>query len=67
MLQSAYDEVYVSPWYGIVPGICIVLISGAYMLIAHGLRVRHARGSSILGETAFEGDSSLLGTSTSST
>jgi peptide/nickel transport system permease protein len=44
MLGSAFDVVYQAPLYGVVPGICIVLLSGAYVMIGHGLRVRQARG-----------------------
>ena len=44
MLGSAFDVVYQAPLYGVVPGVCIVLLSGAYVLIGHGLRVRQARG-----------------------
>ena len=44
MLLDAFDNVYQAPFYAVVPGLCIVLLSGAYLLIGHGLRVRQARG-----------------------
>ncbi|CAN5731148.1 ABC transporter permease [soil metagenome] len=38
MLRSAYGVVYESPLYGIGPGVCVTIVSGAYILIGEGLR-----------------------------
>lgn len=38
MLRSAYGVVYQAPLYGIGPGICVTIVSGAYILIGEGLR-----------------------------
>jgi ABC-type dipeptide/oligopeptide/nickel transport system permease subunit len=44
MLGEAFDVFYQAPLYAVVPGVCVVLLSGAYVLIGHGLRVRQIRG-----------------------
>jgi peptide/nickel transport system permease protein len=33
----AYQNIFVAPLYGIVPGVCIFLLAYAYMLLAQGL------------------------------
>ena len=38
MLRAAYGVVYQAPLYGIGPGICVTIVSGAYILIGEGLR-----------------------------
>lgn len=45
MLQAAFDNVYSAPYYGIAPGVCITVLSGAYIMIGQGLRSRALRGS----------------------
>jgi peptide/nickel transport system permease protein len=56
MLGSAFDVVYQAPLYGVVPGVCVVLLSGAYVLIGHGLRIRQSRGpAGITGDSAATG------------
>lgn len=38
MLQSAFSYVYDAPWYGIVPGLCVVLLAGSYTALGVGAR-----------------------------
>jgi len=64
MLGSAFDVVYQAPLYGVVPGICIVLLSGAYVMIGHGLRVRQARGPARIAGGALDADPVLVGAPT---
>jgi peptide/nickel transport system permease protein len=56
MLFSAFDVIYQAPLYGIAPGVCIVLLSGAYLMIGHGLRVRQQRGSVVRATTTLSAD-----------
>jgi peptide/nickel transport system permease protein len=37
MLHQAFDYVFSDPWYGIPPGICIVLLAYGYLLLGQGL------------------------------
>jgi len=60
MLHSAFDVVYQAPYYGVVPGICIVLLSGAYVMIGHGLRVRQAAGPARVSQ-ALDKEATLVG------
>jgi peptide/nickel transport system permease protein len=64
MLGSAFDVVYQAPLYGVVPGVCIVLLSGAYVLIGHGLRVRQAKGPARIAGGALDSDPVLIGAPT---
>lgn len=41
MLRSAYGVVYEAPLYGIGPGVCVTIVSGAYVLIGEGLRRKY--------------------------
>jgi peptide/nickel transport system permease protein len=40
LMRSAYDVVFYSPWYGVVPGVLISLTALSYTLIGTGLRRR---------------------------
>jgi len=63
MLSEAFDNVYQAPLYGVVPGICVVLLSGAYVLIGHGLRIRQLRGPAhTAADAALEADPVLVHT-----
>jgi peptide/nickel transport system permease protein len=64
MLGSAFDVVYQAPLYGVVPGVCIVLLSGAYVLIGHGLRVRQAKGPASIAHGGLDSDPVLIGAPT---
>jgi len=59
MLGDAFDVVYQAPYYGVVPGLCVVVLSSAYLLIGHGLRVRQARGPAAF--AALEHEPMLVG------
>jgi peptide/nickel transport system permease protein len=37
MLQSAFGYLFQTPWYGIIPGVCITLVALAYTWIADGI------------------------------
>lgn len=57
MLQAAFNVVYEAPWYGVVPGLCIVLLAGSYTMIGLGLRKwsdidRRAGSAAAVGATA---------------
>ncbi len=60
MLGDAFDVVYEAPLYGVVPGLCVVLLSSAYLLIGHGLRVRQARGPAALSGVVLEHEPVLM-------
>jgi peptide/nickel transport system permease protein len=61
MLSEAFDVVYQAPVYGVVPGICVVLLSGAYLLIGTGLRTRQARGPARISDAILEHEPVLIG------
>jgi peptide/nickel transport system permease protein len=60
MLLEAFDNVYQAPFFSVVPGLCVVLLSGAYLLIGHGLRVRQARGPAAGTDTLLEHEPVLM-------
>jgi peptide/nickel transport system permease protein len=61
MLNEAFDNIYQAPLYGVAPGVCVVLLSGAYLLIGTGLRTRQTRGPAQLAEAGGDREAVLLG------
>jgi peptide/nickel transport system permease protein len=44
MLQDSFDALFIAPWYGVVPGLCITLVALGYTWLGDG--IEHAIGGS---------------------
>ncbi|HWE63329.1 MAG TPA: hypothetical protein VHB98_16555, partial [Chloroflexota bacterium] len=37
MLQDSFDALFIAPWYGVMPGLCITLVALGYTWLGDGI------------------------------
>ena len=47
MLQSSFNFLFQAWWYGVMPGVCIVLVALGYMLVSQGIEHAAARSDAV--------------------